>query len=371
MHENYERIGKTAWAEVNLVLGTSEHLAHCPTDITNLRRRSLTSTDCTVLRFSTRKLSPSQRLPAWYEIFCHSASRRYCTPREDTCHVDMRIWRLGPPDASDLRVQRVETTDGLRTQRTKKLLSDGNDDLVLNIQEDGATNVQQSGREATAAAGMAVLTSNADASAISFPASTRFTSIALPRRLVMGLAPSAEDALVRPTQVTSPVVPMLLRYIEMIDATGALRAADLRRTAVTHIHDLCALIIGASRDAAEIAGGRGLRAARLQALKADIARHLTDGEVSATALARRHRITPRYVHRLFESEGITLSRFVRTSRLARVHRNLTSPLHVEQPISSLAYEAGFGDLSTFNHEFRRHYGATPSDVRAAIRQTER
>lgn len=30
---------------------------------------------------------------------------------------------------------------------------------------------------------------------------------------------------------------------------------------------------------------------------------------------------------------------------------------------SIAFDAGFGDLSTFNCAFRRHFGATPSDVR--------
>jgi AraC-like DNA-binding protein len=32
-------------------------------------------------------------------------------------------------------------------------------------------------------------------------------------------------------------------------------------------------------------------------------------------------------------------------------------------ITSIAYEAGFGDLSYFNRAFRRHYNATPSDIR--------
>jgi AraC-like DNA-binding protein len=31
------------------------------------------------------------------------------------------------------------------------------------------------------------------------------------------------------------------------------------------------------------------------------------------------------------------------------------------------YECGFGDLSYFNRAFRRRYGATPTDVRAALR----
>jgi AraC-like DNA-binding protein len=34
-------------------------------------------------------------------------------------------------------------------------------------------------------------------------------------------------------------------------------------------------------------------------------------------------------------------------------------------ISTIAFEAGFGDLSYFNLAFRRRYRQTPSDIRAA------
>jgi AraC-like DNA-binding protein len=70
------------------------------------------------------------------------------------------------------------------------------------------------------------------------------------------------------------------------------------------------------------------------------------------------------VHKLFEGEGTTLSRFVLGKRLARVHAMLAEPRYAEWTIGAIAYQAGFGDLSTFNREFRRRYGATPSEVRA-------
>src|SRR5690606_30618823 len=125
----------------------------------------------------------------------------------------------------------------------------------------------------------------------------------------------------------------------------------------------------AARDAAEIAAGRGLRAARLHALKRDVAEHLAYGDVSAAALAHRHGVTPRYIHKLFEGEGTTLSRFKLGLRLARVHDMLSDAAHDELTIGAIAYRVGFTALSTFNREFRRHFGATPSEIRSAGRST--
>jgi AraC-like DNA-binding protein len=39
--------------------------------------------------------------------------------------------------------------------------------------------------------------------------------------------------------------------------------------------------------------------------------------------------------------------------------------HAAMTVNAIALVAGFGDLSHFNRSFRRRYGATPSDVRAA------
>jgi AraC-like DNA-binding protein len=129
------------------------------------------------------------------------------------------------------------------------------------------------------------------------------------------------------------------------------------------VHDLIAMALGATRDAAAVANGRGMRAARLKAVKADIAANLTAGDLSVIAVALRQRVTPRYIHMLFDSEGTTFSQLVLAERLARAHRLLLDTRHPQQSIAAIAYASGFGDLSYFNHAFRRRYGATPSEVR--------
>jgi len=90
---------------------------------------------------------------------------------------------------------------------------------------------------------------------------------------------------------------------------------------------------------------------------ADIAAYLGDCDLTAAAVARRQRVTPRYVHKLFEQEGLAFSRFVLERRLARAHRMLTDLRLAQRSISSVAFEVGFGDLSYFNRAFRRCYGA--------------
>ena len=114
--------------------------------------------------------------------------------------------------------------------------------------------------------------------------------------------------------------------------------------------------------------GRGLQAARLRAIKDDVLANLHCLDLTVGAVATRQRMTPRHVQRLFDEDGVTFSQFVREQRLARARRMLASPHCSDRPITTIAFDAGFADLSHFNHAFRRFYGMTPSDVRAAARR---
>ena len=106
-----------------------------------------------------------------------------------------------------------------------------------------------------------------------------------------------------------------------------------------------------------------MAAARLQSIKADIDANLSDESMSVAAVAARHGVTPRYLHKLFEREGITFTQFVLLQRLERAHRLLRDPRLATSSISVIALDVGFGDISYFNRVFRRHYNATPSDIR--------
>jgi AraC-like DNA-binding protein len=71
---------------------------------------------------------------------------------------------------------------------------------------------------------------------------------------------------------------------------------------------------------------------------------------------------------LFEEEGSSFSSFVLAERLRGVRRMLVDRRCAHLNIGQIAHESGFGDVSYFNRAFRRHFGATRSDVREAARR---
>lgn len=119
--------------------------------------------------------------------------------------------------------------------------------------------------------------------------------------------------------------------------------------------------------ATEEAQDRGLPAARLRAIKQDIANNLARPGLSVAALADQHSCTPRSVQRLFETAGTTFTEYVLDQRLMQAYRVLNDPRRNGSKICAIAYDCGFGDVSYFNRMFRRRFGAAPSGVCAQAR----
>src|SRR5262249_13818058 len=179
-----------------------------------------------------------------------------------------------------------------------------------------------------------------------------------------------DDLLVRPIPRDIEPLRLLLSYAAAVRDLPASAPLDLGRLAATHVGDLIALALGATRDGVALANGRGVRAARLRAMKGDVVRNLGRDDLSVEELAARHRVTPRYVQMLFEQEGTTFTEFVQGRRLAVAHRMLSDPCLTGLSITSVAFDVGFGNLSYFNRLFRRRFGCTPSEMRRAAQDAQ-
>ncbi len=260
----------------------------------------------------------------------------------------------------------------VRIARTRAMMRDGNDNLRLVIlrQSAGSAPAAHLGREVAVEPGSAVLLSNCDPNAITFTASrSRMISLNLACKTLRPLLRDFDAVLAHTIPQQIAPLRLLATYIEALLAEPAPPNVEFAQKAVAHIYDLAALAMGATRDTAEVAYNRGLAAARLREIKSDVAASLSRDDLSVIEIARRQRVTPRYVQMLFENEGTTFTEFVRNARLNRAYQMLTDQRLAGRSISAIAFEAGFNDLSYFNRTFRRQFGGTPSDVRAANNRT--
>lgn len=308
------------------------------------------------LHVSTRDLPEADRTPFWREVFARQM-----------CHLEFEPLSDGPLDVAasllalpGLSVGWCRSGTAARWIRTESLLQDGDDAFALIIPLAGTVMRSQRGQEVEAKPGEAVGILHNEPGGIEFQ-ELNDIAIMVPRSALASLLPDIEEASTR--VVSNDALRLLQLYLSAWRESFNIADPAVLQLAVTHVHDLLALALGPTREAEEIANGRGLRAARLKAVKADIQSNLTARDLSVAAVARRQRISPRYIHMLFENEGVTFSEYVLTARLASARQTLSDPRQAHLSISAIAYASGFGDLSYFNRAFRRCYGATPSEVR--------
>jgi AraC-like DNA-binding protein len=238
------------------------------------------------------------------------------------------------------------------------------EDVGLLLNSRGAHLVGQVGREVVLGDGDATLISLTEPLESTHRPPGELLVLRVPRPLLAPRLAQGQDGFLRLIPHGSPTLALLTKYLEVAWQECTLATPDLHGPVVSHLHDLMAVAIGPTRDAEYIAQGRGLRAARLHAIKQDIAGHLDRPDLSVAALAQRHGCTPRLLQRLFEQEGSTFTEYVLAQRLGRAYRLLADPRRRADKMSTVALDCGFSDVSYFSRMFRRRYGAAPSDVRA-------
>jgi AraC-like DNA-binding protein len=160
-------------------------------------------------------------------------------------------------------------------------------------------------------------------------------------------------------------------YVAILQRSDMLLEARLRPIVASHIHDLVAAAIGATRDAMEGARAGGIRAARLATIRAHVLTNLSDPRLSAKTVGRRHGVSDRYVHLLFAETGQSFGRFVEEARLTRAFALLTHPTRAARKIGEIAAAVGFPEHATFSRAFRRRFGDTPTGVRRSRSDVER
>jgi AraC-like DNA-binding protein len=89
-----------------------------------------------------------------------------------------------------------------------------------------------------------------------------------------------------------------------------------------------------------------------------------DSNISLKAVAESLSATPREVSQVInENEQKNFSEFVNHYRIAKAKILLADPNHMQEKIETIAYDCGFGNVTSFNLAFKAETQVTPSQYR--------
>ncbi|MEU9978830.1 helix-turn-helix domain-containing protein [Streptomyces sp. NPDC051014] len=312
--------------------------------------------------FSVRSDLGGARLEHWQEeVFRTFVPLRITLPADEPFSGRISTDRLGPLQATTVDCDRG------RVDRTPWLIARDNAEFVyVGLQRSGLAQVEQDGRSAELNPDDVALYDTTRPYTLRFPHRFRMQVLLVPRTLL----PQSEGELHRVTATALHQDAGLGRVILPFLRGLADRAPDLAATAgdalAAHAVDLVGALLAErlGHDAQDTPGG-GL--ALLLRIKEFIDRHLADPDLSLASIAREHRISVRYLHKLFENESTTAARWIQRRRLDACRSELSRRSPVPPTVAAVARRWGFTDAAHFSRAFRAAYGTSPSEWRAGPR----
>ncbi|GGO66379.1 helix-turn-helix transcriptional regulator [Bowmanella pacifica] len=311
------------------------------------------------IKFSTQDYPLAERLEVSQDIYAAIANIDATIPRGQVPHIETRI-RLLP----GISIALVECSP-LVVRRQSRQLQDGNDDFSLLLNPAGKHNwstTMEGLGEVECAPGSGCFGFNDRPGEIRFNGTrTHILNISFSRALLGPLVAEIERTSRSPLLSQEP-------FNHLVQCAVALTQGDEHSDNsimedANRLLDLATLAVGTNRDREMLARQRGLREARMKAVKADLMAHAWRGDLSLSWVAKRHGISPGYVRAMFEREGGSFTDYLLGLRLQRVFDRLRNPVHLNRSVADIAYDAGFNNLSWFYRAFKRHFALTPTQVR--------
>jgi AraC family transcriptional regulator, positive regulator of tynA and feaB len=312
--------------------------------------------------WDTRDVAPRDAFGYYREGICEAFMD--LVPEADAPVRQRFAARVEHVPLGDGAVNRVRSTAHAVVRTPIEIARSPEECFYLNFQTEGLCVIEQAGDRIPLVPGSVAIF----ASGVPFTLEHRrrptlgVHSFFVPARLLdqrlSGVAPR------RPVDVSSdPVVGHLIAETARVlgEGAGALPAATAARL-FSILIDLTALALqGGGAAAFEGASARG--EATLMRLKNHIARNLRDPRLDVAGAARAAGISPHYLHRLFERSGTSFGAHVLEQRLLLAATRLRDPQRAPLPVSAVAYDCGFSDLSHFGRAFKTRFAATPGEWR--------
>jgi len=304
-------------------------------------------------------LSSQKKFDLWCELFSANVGPMDYGRSEAPFEACFEFNQFGSVGLSRMRGSIVRAAHGKArpSSRTKDHFG-----LLISAIED-PVRYRYRNRETFLPAGGAVLVSSIEAEDFASNGDySTWTLIDLPKSAVLAATPKAEDLVGMPLRTDCETLRMIRGYV---DLSLQARAGDPRLH--THIGqtftDLIGIALGAGQEATEVASQRGMKAALLESILKAIADGYSNPEFAVAGVAKKLRVSERYVQDVLHGTGKSFSERVMELRLQHAAGLLSRAADRDRKVSDIALSSGFNDLSYFHRCYRRRFGMTPAGAR--------
>ncbi|MGW6534467.1 AraC-like ligand-binding domain-containing protein [Streptomyces sp. NPDC055051] len=247
-------------------------------------------------------------------------------------------------------------------RRTERLIAcaDNDDFVVVKLLSRGGARVEQDSRDNAVRAGQLFVYDMARPIRLALPEPFQTKSLVLPRA-VLGLDESDISRITAlPLGSESPIGGILSPFLaQLVDAADTC-PEPVGELIARNVVDLLTVLADEQRGADTTDSPNGARVL-LTRIRAFIDGNLTDPDLTPELVARAHHVSVRHLHKLFESEGVTVSRWIQRRRLEECRRTLARRDAADSTIAGIAHRWGFTSASHFSRVFRAAYGQSPVD----------
>lgn len=251
-----------------------------------------------------------------------------------------------------------------QVERTPRLIRADDPELYkFGLQTSGTSVIEQDDRQASLRPGDLAIYDTSRPYRITFSDDFRMTVAMFPRSLVrlpeQKMASLTAVRLAGDTGLGALIAPLMTGLTSQLSSARPVIATHLGDAVVDLVTAAFAQQMQRLIDPASATAHRTV----VEQVRRFIDERLQDPGLTSKMVADAHFVSVRYLQKVFEAEGTSVSNLIRTRRLERCRRDLTDPACQHLSIAQIGSRWGFPDAAHFSRLFRSTYGQSPREFR--------
>ncbi|MEP1327333.1 AraC family transcriptional regulator [Pseudophaeobacter sp.] len=235
---------------------------------------------------------------------------------------------------------------------------------ALNIVHEGEGLLTTHDANTSVRAGEMLFSSSPEGNSFAVPGDFVATQVMIPSDILADYIPGTPGVLLFHENASSLKMSLLRAILQQLckaSKSGTTDAATIHLIE-KHLLELLALAVEMEEctpvsDETSVCFAHRLRIQRI------IREHLVEPDLAPTLIAQLGGLSESYLHRVFNTSGVSVMQTVRTLRLEKARELLATTNQPRLSMGQIAYMCGFASHSSFTRSFQKHYGVAPKDMR--------